>query len=105
MYIKYTTTSKAEIDSQAKIVVEIIKNVNNVDNIIYSISKTITVIIKDNVSFEIVGKEISSGQDIYLAKGLTYELNLNIYGFTENQMQIDVVTGHKDDLKAEKRHA
>ncbi|MDD4816079.1 MAG: hypothetical protein PHQ62_02970 [Clostridia bacterium] len=94
LYVKYTTTSKAKVDSQAKIVVEAIKTTNNVDTVVYSTSKTITVIIKDNVSFSIVGKEIVSGQNIYLAKGKTYELNLNIYGFTENQMQIEITNSY-----------
>lgn len=44
---------------------------------------------KDTVSFSIVGKSEINGK-YYVAKGLSYELDLNIFGFSEDQVKIEI---------------
>lgn len=87
IYVKYTTTSEAAVDTLAVIDIDVLKKdiaTGNL-NIVFTTSKSVNVIIKDSVKFSIVGKE-NAQNTIYLAKGMEYELNLSIYGFTEDQI-------------------
>ncbi|MBR2433292.1 MAG: hypothetical protein IKB21_01640 [Clostridia bacterium] len=86
LFVRYTTVSKATVDTQAKIVVSTYKSPNQTpitENIL-----PLNVVVKDSVFFTIDARE--DADEYYLARGLTYDLSLNIYGFTEDQVKIEI---------------
>jgi len=93
LYVLYSTTSKTTIDSQAVIELEVVKTQGETENIVFETQKSVTIIIKDNVAFSLAGRENSELKN-YVAKGLTYDLNLNIYGFDETEMVVEATYGN-----------
>ena len=93
IYIKYTTTSTAQEDTNAEIVITVVKLLEISGRNKNSRGATLSVIIKDTVAFSIVNKTEVNGK-YYVAKGLQYELELNIYGFTEEQVKIEITPGN-----------
>ena len=86
LFVRYTTVSKATVDTQAKLVVSTYKNENPepiTENIL-----PLNVVVKDTVFFTIDAR--AEADEYYLARGLTYDLSLNIYGFTEDQVKIEI---------------
>lgn len=100
IYVKYTITSTATIDSNTQIIISAIKLGENNEEILQKQQiRTIKVIIKDTVTFSIVGKTASQGK-YYVAKGLSYELDLNIYGFSEEQMVVNISSNYATITKS-----
>ena len=89
LYLTYTTISSATLDSFAKIDISAIKETNTEKIEILSTEQIITIIAKDSVYFTIDNRTVADYY--YVAKGLTYDLTLNIHGFTEQQMGYEIV--------------
>lgn len=92
LFISYTTISRAELDSFASLKIAAIKEINNVPTPIYEVEQVVTIIAKDSVFFTIDNRETDSVY--YVANGLTYDLTLNVHGFTEEQAHFDVVNAN-----------
>ena len=86
LFVRYTTVSKATVDTQAKLVVSTFKN-ETADAITENILP-LNVVVKDTVFFTLDARE--KADEYYLARGLSYDLSLNIYGFTEDQVKIEI---------------
>lgn len=93
LYVLYSTTSKTTIDSQARIELEVVKVEDNSEKIVFETEKAVTIIIKDNVSFSIANRQATDLKN-YVAKGLSYDLNLSLYGFEESEMVIEATYGN-----------
>ncbi|MDD4686183.1 MAG: hypothetical protein PHI76_02755 [Clostridia bacterium] len=101
IFVKYTTTSTAIAETNAQIVISAIKLGQDNEEILQKQQmRTIKVIIKDTVAFSIVGKTTSQGK-YYVAKGLSYELDLNIYGFSEEQMVANISSNYATITKTD----
>ena len=84
LFVRYTTISQAAVDTVSKLVIE----VYNSQEIVYQTLMPLNIVVKDSVFFTINNRQIAS--EYYLAKGLTYNLTLNTYGFTEDQAKIEI---------------
>ena len=87
IFVKYTTTSTALENSKADLIVSAIKVNAGEESVQFKTTKTINVIVKDTVEFKIKNKEMVNGK-YYVAKGLTYDLDLTVYGFSSDQIVI-----------------
>ena len=99
IYVRYTTTSLAEENSKAEIVVRVLKATQRGEEIMFTTSKTINVILKDIVEFSIVNKQ-KQNNAYYVAKGLTYDLQLKISGFTNEQIVIESTSSYAQITRA-----
>ena len=92
IYIQYDMGSYNVIDeSMSSINVSLIKD----DQILYSVTKNLTIKLQNYVSVEIDGKTGMYNQEGFyvsynVARGLKYKLNINTYGFDVKNIQLTV---------------
>ena len=88
IFVKYTTISKATVDTVAKLNVSAIKTENNAPVSVFDSQVALNIVVKDSVFFTINAREEAS--QYYLAKGVDYDLTLNLIGFTEEQVKYEI---------------
>ncbi len=90
VYIKYDFSSNNVVDlSKSKIIISVYKD----GEVVYSASKELTIKLQNFVSVEIDGKEgIANQAGAYMtyevARGMSYKLNINSYGFRQDNINI-----------------
>lgn len=86
IYVKYNISSKAQDGSQAVFNITAYK-----DGVIQkTTSCPVRVRIKDGVYVTIIGKEDAiQGESVFVAKGLTYNLDVQIVGFEQDEVHFD----------------
>lgn len=88
IFVKYTTISKATVDTVAKLKVSAIKTENGEPVSVFDTQVALNIVVKDSVFFTINAREEAS--QYYLAKGVDYDLSLNLVGFTEEQVKYEI---------------
>lgn len=84
IFIRYTTISKATVDTVSKMLISVHKG----EIVEYETMLALNIVVKDSVFFTINNRQIAP--EYYLAKGLSYDLTLNTYGFTASQAKIEI---------------
>ena len=88
VFVKYTTISKATVDTVAKLLVSAVKVQDGQETFVMNGMVALNIVIKDSVFFTIENRQ--EAPEYYLAKGVDYGLSLNLYGFTEDQVKYHI---------------
>lgn len=88
LFVHYTTTDRSNTETIGQIDVAVAKGTVQNPSIILMRSMPINIVVKDSVYFTLDNR--TNVEKHYVARGLTYNLTLNIFGFTQSEMKYEI---------------